>query len=46
MNDKKKKFAVPEAEVVDFANEDIITSSLNDAEAFDWNEGGNRQKWE
>lgn len=29
MNDKKKKkeFVIPEAEIVDFTNEDIITSS-------------------
>lgn len=26
-NKKKKKYVVPEAEIVDFANEDIITSS-------------------
>ena len=27
MNDKKKKFVIPEANVVDFANDDIITLS-------------------
>ena len=28
MDDKKKKFVIPDAEVVDFAMEDIITESL------------------
>ena len=28
MDDKKKKYAIPEAEVVNFRNEDIITDSL------------------
>lgn len=28
MNDKKKKYVLPEADVVDFTNEDIITESL------------------
>lgn len=28
MNDKKKKYVVPEAEVVDFAAEDVILTSL------------------
>ena len=27
MNDEKKKFVIPEADVVDFVNEDIITLS-------------------
>ena len=27
MDDKKKKFILPDAEVVDFANDDIITLS-------------------
>ena len=40
MDDKKKKFVIPDAEVVDFAMEDIITESLNteDAECA-WGEG-------
>ena len=41
MDDKKKKFVIPDAEVVDFAMEDIITDSgLNteDAECA-WGEG-------
>ena len=28
MDDKKKKFVIPDAEVVDFAMEDIILTSL------------------
>ena len=27
MDDKKKKFVIPDAEVVDFAMEDIVTTS-------------------
>ena len=27
MEDKKKKFIIPEAEIIDFTNNDIITSS-------------------
>lgn len=27
MNDKKKKYVVPEAEVINFINDDIITGS-------------------
>ena len=43
MDDKKKKFIMPKAEVVDFSNEDIITgSSLSyDSEHAEagWNDG-------
>ena len=28
MDDKKKKFVIPDAEVVDFAMEDIVTTSV------------------
>ena len=28
MDDKKKKYVIPEAELVDFVNEDIITKSV------------------
>ena len=28
MDDKKKKYVIPEAEIVDFSCEDIITASL------------------
>ena len=43
MNEKKKKFLVPEVEIVDFSKEDIITASAlaydeNNATA-DWDEG-------
>ena len=39
MDDKKKKFIVPEANVVDFSNEDIITSSIAKAnDELDWGE--------
>ena len=31
MDDKKKKFVIPEAEVIDFAMEDIITVSSDRA---------------
>ena len=38
MDDKKKKFVIPEAEVVDFAMEDIVTvSEVN--RAVRWDEG-------
>ena len=30
MDDKKKKYVVPQAVVVDFTNEDIITASLEE----------------
>ena len=39
MDDKKKKFVVPEAEIVSFQEEDIITAS--DAEdTLNWYTGG------
>ena len=36
MDDKKKKFVLPEADVVDFSNEDIITASILDANNANW----------
>lgn len=41
MDEKKNKkvFATPEAEVVDFINEDIITTSLNEAGTAAWEDG-------
>ena len=30
MDDKKKKFIVPEADILEFANDDIITMSAGD----------------
>ena len=32
MDDKKKKYVVPDAELVGFANEDIIVTSLGDGD--------------
>ena len=47
MDDKKnkKKFIIPEAEKVNFVNEDIITTSLTENGTADWDEGG-RDWWE
>lgn len=49
MIDKKKKFRIPEATVIDFYDEDIITASAltydaGDAEA-GWNEQGAYDNW-
>ena len=41
MDDKKKKFIIPEAEVIEFTNDDIITRSGN----ADWEEDGNWEDW-
>ena len=39
MDDKKnKKYVIPEAEIIDFANEDIVTVSSLDR-AVRWDEG-------
>ncbi len=45
MENKKKRFIKPEAETVEFFNDDIITDSLTEENAFDWNNGGNRESW-
>ena len=37
MDDKKKKFIVPEAEILDFASDDILTTS---GDAGEWWMGG------
>ena len=37
MDDKKKKFIAPEADVLDFVNDDIITLSSNDTAQ--WGDG-------
>ena len=43
MNDKKKKkYEKPEADVLDFSNEDIMTTSGN---AKWWNDDDNREGW-
>ena len=37
MDDKKKKYVIPKAEIVDFVNEDIITTSgLEEAATAGW----------
>lgn len=45
MIDKKKKFIMPEADVIDFSDEDIITLSGGTATA-DWDNGGYREPWQ
>ena len=42
-NKKKKQFSVPEAEIVDFADDDIITLSSGAANA-DWAEDDNGEE--
>ena len=37
MDDKKKKYVIPEAEIVDFSSEDIITVSVVEGAA-DWDD--------
>lgn len=39
MDDKKKKYAKPEAEVMDFRNDDIITESLTLEDNATWDNG-------
>ena len=39
MDDKKKKYAKPEADVVDFTKEDIITASLTNEGEAAWDNG-------
>lgn len=47
MDDKKKKFIIPEAETVSFANEDIITASKTESYApDDWAAGPDKEVWE
>ena len=41
MDDKKKKFIVPEAEILDFATDDIITLSAGDTATW----GGGEEWW-
>ena len=50
MDDKKKKYVVPEAEVVDFVTEDIITESLASGEQAEmtggvWGNDDNTETW-
>ena len=44
MDDKKKKFVIPDAEVVDFAMEDIITYSSGTQRAL-WVDDDNGEEW-
>ena len=39
MEEKKKKFIVPEAELIDFTNDDIITTSVG-TDQLQWGDGG------
>ena len=39
---KKKKYVIPEAEIVDFVNEDILTTSGN---ALWWGGDDNQEAW-
>ena len=43
MDDNKKKYAMPEAEIVYFTNQDIITTSINDALGDDGTD--NQESW-
>lgn len=48
MNDKKKKYIIPEAEVVDFSKEDIITLSSATQNAMEdglWGDDDNTEGW-
>lgn len=47
MTEKKKKYIVPEAELVAFLNVDIITESLEDGgEATgEWSDNNNAEDW-
>ena len=47
MDEKKKKFAIPEAEVVSYANEDAIATSLTDGGAATggWSGNNNGEDW-
>lgn len=45
MDDKKKKYSIPEAEIVDFSNQDIITLSALDGNSPDWIGDDNTEDW-
>lgn len=45
MDDKKKKYIIPEAEVVDFNNGDIITLSAQNANNVNWIDDDNTEDW-
>ena len=46
MDDKKKKYVIPEAEVVDFNNDDIITLSAHNINNITWADDDNTEDWE
>ena len=45
MDDKKKKYVVPEAEIIDFANDDIITQSLARGSTLNWGDETDVDNW-
>lgn len=48
MGENKKKFVIPEVEIIDFSNDDIITvsgESFFDGDAYDEGAGGNKEGW-
>ena len=45
MDDKKKRFVIPEAELIGFTNNDIITLSNADQGAY-WGDDDNGEDWE
>ena len=44
MDDKKKKFVVPEAEIVNFIEDDIITASTQTEFPYNWS-GDDTELW-
>ncbi len=45
MNDKKKKYVIPEAEKMEFGSDDIITLSGLDANNPNWTGDDNTEDW-
>ena len=46
MDDKKnKKYVIPEAEIVDFTLEDIITGSLTRGDTLNWGDEPDSDTW-
>ena len=48
MDDKKKKFVIPDAEVIDFAMEDIVTISAAEQKGMTnglWGDDDNTESW-
>ena len=47
MDNKKKKYVVPEADVVKYANEDVIVTSLEDGgeASGGWDSNNNGENW-